>query len=247
MKLTFLGTSHGYAEKNRFTSGTLVEIGEHSYLIDAGAPIEALMVNRDKPYSAIRGIFLTHMHSDHVCSLTSVIEPFLRFRYNDKAACFFPEKNGLEGFLAWMKTIHSDPEQVKKIVRCEVTHAGVIFENEDLRVTAIPTRHFAPVDGVPASWSYLLESGGRSVLFTGDMAGGFPEYEENVKGRHFSLVVCEMAHADLSNVAEVLKKTDTDRMLISHYHTPRLTGYEEILPTFPFDVQFAVDGTEILV
>jgi len=42
MKITFLGTSHGYAEKNRFTSSTLIETAGHSYILDAGAPVEWL-------------------------------------------------------------------------------------------------------------------------------------------------------------------------------------------------------------
>ena len=43
MKITFLGTSHGYAEANRFQSSALVEVRGKSYIIDAGAPVEYQM------------------------------------------------------------------------------------------------------------------------------------------------------------------------------------------------------------
>lgn len=33
MRITFLGTSHGITERDRFTSSTLISIGEKNYLI----------------------------------------------------------------------------------------------------------------------------------------------------------------------------------------------------------------------
>ena len=40
MKINFMGTSHGYAEKCQFTSATLIEVSDFYYLLDAGAPVE---------------------------------------------------------------------------------------------------------------------------------------------------------------------------------------------------------------
>lgn len=244
MKITFLGTSHGYAEKNRYTSSTIIEVGEHSYILDAGAPLEYILVNREKSFDAIRGIFITHMHSDHVGCLNTLIEPFMRFRYNDKAVCFLPEQAGIDGFIAWLGTMHCPEEKVRAITKFCLTTPGMIFENEDVKVTAIPTMHLG---GRFPAYAYLFEADGRSVLFTGDMGMKFCDYENVVGTRHYDLVVCEMAHADLCDCKEKLKATNTSRMLINHYHTPRLEGYETIFREFPFDVQLAVDGMEILV
>lgn len=56
-----------------------------------------------------------------------------------------------------------------------------------------------------------------------------------------------MAHADLDECKTMLMATDTDRMLINHYHYPRLGDYETVFREFPFDIQLASDGMEILV
>lgn len=245
MKITFLGTSHGYAEKGRFTSATLIESGGHSYLLDAGGPVEALMVNLGKSYSDIRGIFITHMHSDHVGSLNTVIEPFMSYRRNDDSVCFLPEQNGLDAFIQWLTAIHVDREKLLKTVEFRVTQPGMIFKNDDITVTAIPTKHLEFVNS--PSYAYRFEHNGKRVLFTGDMSTGFGEYPDISGGVSYDLIVCEMAHCKLENAAEMLKKSNTKRMIINHYHVPQLAGYEEISKTFPFDISLAYDGLEVTV
>lgn len=245
MKITFLGTSHGYAEKGHFTSGTLVEAAGNSYIIDAGAPVEALLVNHDKSLADIRGIFITHMHPDHIGNLYSLTEPFMRFRYNDKAKCFLPEKEGLDAYIAWMKALHSDVEKLQQIVKFYITREGVIFEEKGMKVTAIPTKHMS--HGKYPAFSYMLEHDERRVLFTGDMDMGFPEYESIIADREYDLVICEMAHSKLEDVWEKLARTKTKKMIINHTWPPCLENHEEIFRKMPFDIQLAQDGSCVLV
>ena len=65
-KIITLGTSHGDPTCCRFNSSTLFKIGEASYLIDAGAPANALMIRHGFKLHDLKAIFITHMHEDHV-------------------------------------------------------------------------------------------------------------------------------------------------------------------------------------
>ena len=244
MKITFMGTSHGYAEKNRFTSATLIETNDFSYLLDAGAPVEWIMENTNKPYDKIRGIFITHMHNDHVGSLSQVIEPMLRFRYNDKSTCFFPSKEGMEAFTKWLVALSATEDKIKSTVKFEVTQTGRIFNNGDMIVFAKPTLHMGE-NG--KAFSYTFESEGKKVLFTGDMGMGFPEYSEITGNERYDLVVCEMAHAKLCDVKDALKNTNTERMIIHHYYEPMIEDCDEILKSFPFPASIAKDGMEVII
>ena len=64
MRITFLGTSHGIPEKDRFCSCTMIEVGENLYFIDAGAPIVDLIIRSGRKVEAAKALFTTHCHSE---------------------------------------------------------------------------------------------------------------------------------------------------------------------------------------
>lgn len=240
MKITFLGTSHGYPEKGRAVSCTMVETGGKIYIIDAGSAVDEHLVEQDADFSAVRAVFITHMHSDHVNGLLSLHEEFLEYRYNDQTVCYLPEDDALDGYLAFAKTIHLDPEKICKTVDFRVTKEGICYRDENIKVRAIPTMHI--MHGQYPAFAYEILAENKNVLFTGDMDIGFPEYEQVVGTQKHDLVICEMAHADLKDIKEKLKKTNTSKMLLNHYHYPRLQGFEQIFKEFPFDIQLSTDG-----
>lgn len=244
MKITFLGTSHGFAEPNRFQSSTLIEVRGKSYLIDAGAPVEYQMATLGKDFNSLRGIFITHAHLDHIGCLPQIIGPLLRYRYNDKCTCFISDEVVAEAFYTWMGANTVDVERMKSIVKFEVPKVGLIYDDGNIKVTAIKTNHFK--HETRFSFGYIIDDGERKVLFTGDIGYGFDDYQKVTEGK-YDLVVCEMAHADLCNVWEMMSKTDTKKMLINHWHEPRIEGYEEIFGKLPFDIQLAHDGMEVIV
>ena len=244
MKITFLGTSHGYAEAGRFQSSALVEVRGKSYIIDAGAPVEYQMATLGKDFESIRGIFITHAHLDHIGGLPQLIAPLLRYRYNDKCTCFISDEEVAKAFDTWMAFNTCDIEHMKKVIKFEITKPGLIFDDGNIKVTAFRTAHFN--HETRFSFGYLIDDGEKKVLFTGDIGYGFGDYEEVTKGS-YDLVICEMAHADLCNVWEMMAKTDTKKMIINHYHMPRLEGYEEIFRKMPFDIQLAMDNQEVIV
>lgn len=85
LKITFLGTAHGFADIGRYNPSTLIEIGEKLYVLDAGAPVDYILVNMRKKLENIKGVFITHMHEDHVTSLSPLLHSFLGWTYNKDA------------------------------------------------------------------------------------------------------------------------------------------------------------------
>ena len=54
MKITFLGTSHGVPAKDRFCSGYMIEAGDATYLVDAGAPVADLVLRHGKQITVLK-------------------------------------------------------------------------------------------------------------------------------------------------------------------------------------------------
>ena len=228
MKITFLGTSHGITEKDRFTSSTLITVGEHNYLIDAGAPIMKLLQVYGASFDTLSDVFITHSHKDHYIGLVEYVNQIESF------ACFSNVHTTIHGPELFpydeMRTFlfgggdlhakslggdrHSTGDNSSRI-DFERYSEGEIFNDGTLKVTAFKTRHYLD------SHSLLVEAEGKKVLFTGDLRHDLLDFPHAALEGGVDLIVMEAAHAKLYTdpILSILKPLDTKRMLINHiYH-----------------------------
>ena len=74
MKITFLGTSHGRPEADRYCSSTMLETERGDiYLVDAGAPVIDQFYRLGKNVEKLKGVFITHIHCDHLDGIFSLL------------------------------------------------------------------------------------------------------------------------------------------------------------------------------
>ncbi|HEY2187658.1 MAG TPA: MBL fold metallo-hydrolase [Caldimonas sp.] len=64
--VTLLGTGTPTPAMNRFGPSILVEAGGRKFLFDAGRGATQRLAQAKVPWQRVDGIFLTHLHSDHV-------------------------------------------------------------------------------------------------------------------------------------------------------------------------------------
>ena len=65
-RVTLLGTGAPPPVLDRFGPSTLVEVGDHKFIFDAGRGAMQRLFQLGIPFADITGMFLTHHHSDHV-------------------------------------------------------------------------------------------------------------------------------------------------------------------------------------
>ena len=240
MKLIFLGTSHGAPEIGSFCSSTLLETGEVSYLVDCGAPVVAQMVNMGKVFERIRAVFITHMHEDHVASLTSVLKGYSKRNSTAYATFFFPEKAGLEGFLVWIKAIHRRPDPQR--LKFELSAPGVFFEDEDVRVSGILTDH---IPGYPTyAYRVELKKEQKKILFTGDVADDMHDFPKEAWTEEWDVIVSELTHFRIQEQIEQFKTMKTKQLIFNHKHRRNLEVIDQIIPWLPYPARVACDGDE---
>ena len=243
MKLTFFGTSHGAPEIGRFCSGTLLETDGVSYLIDCGAPVDALMLNAGKSFEVLRGIFITHMHEDHMGTLPAMVKEFGHYHPTAHAAFFLPEADAIDALHAWNRAMHGGHDPAR--VTFGVSAPGVFFEDEHIRVSGIQTDH---IHGYP-TYAYAIEckAENKRVLFTGDVRGDMADFPREAAEQAWDVIVSELTHFRIEKHIAAFAACRTKQLIFNHKIDYNIEKMPEIIPQMPFAVHVAADGDEVVI
>ncbi len=174
MTLVLLGTAGGpRPRKTRSAPAQAILVGDRTYVVDCGDGVARQMVLADIALDSLRGVFITHQHSDHTADFGNLLllawAAGLRTRVEcrgppplQEMARLFLQMNAAD--------IHTRIEDEGRVPLEPLIHVrdiagpGVVFEDDRLRVTAAVVDH-PPV--VP-SFAYRFDSAGRSVVISGD-------------------------------------------------------------------------------
>lgn len=248
-----LGTSHGDSTLTRFNSSTAYETADGAlFLVDCGAPCEALLRRKGLCVQNVRAAFITHMHDDHAGGLTGLIKQTIKYPRGRNAplSLYLPEKNAVFALKNWFAALHEPPDH--PLLQWHTTQDGLVYEDELLHVTAIRTQHLRTrgrTEGDPCSFAYVLhfKQEGITVLHTGDLRSDFADFPAAAQNTHFDICLCEATHYPPETALPVLMTAKLSRLIFIHiadrWHLPG--GEEALLECFsqvPYPVQIAHDG-----
>src|SRR5437763_12713066 len=188
-RIVLLGTKGGptlATKTNRNNPSTLIVLNEVPYLIDCGYGVSRQLISAGISLNRLRYIFITHHHSDHnleygpllynasVASQSIRIDtygpPGLQKLTND----FFEyERFDIETRLA----DEGRADARKAITIHEFDAAGVVMQNDDVKITSCRVRH----PPITQSYAYRFDAKDRSIVISGDTAYA-PELAEFAKG-----------------------------------------------------------------
>lgn len=211
MKITFFGSSHGVPEKGRRCSCILVEVGENRYFIDMGTNAIEQLRDKDIPVESVKGIFITHMHGDHTNGLIPFIDVCNWFFVDANPTIVLPPPmdKAIEIIKAWLNCNHYP--NVRDFDFCEVKE-GACFDDGILKVTAYRTGHRAQ------AFSYLLETNGKRVFFSGDMADPQKDINMQILEKPLDLAICEVSHFPATDYLPLFENNrNLKRLCFNHY------------------------------
>lgn len=238
MKLIVAGASHGLPEKHRFCTSLFLQVQGNTYIIDAGAPVSALLDRYDIPHNQVKAVMITHAHTDHLNGLPAFCSELMWWKgYQDCDPQFlYPERKCIRVIEQWCSLLgRTQREGLKSCVYRE----GVILDDGIIKVTALKNNH------CDNAFSFRMEAEGKKLFFTGDLGYGFGEYLTLLGDTCYDLVVCEGAHHDPGSVNEILKQTHTKRMIIHHINLEREPKLAEFCGVAPFPCELAEDGLTV--
>jgi ribonuclease BN (tRNA processing enzyme) len=172
-RVILLGTGTPYPDPAASGPATAVVVGGRVLLFDAGPGVMRRLKAANLPISGPEALFITHLHSDHTLGyadlmLTSWVmrrrAPFpaygprgLRRMTNHLLAAYSEDidirANGLEHEVAGGYRV--DVHEIR---------AGVVYEKDGVRVTAVAVQHGAWKD----AFAYRIDTTDRSILISGD-------------------------------------------------------------------------------
>ena len=242
MKIIFLGTSHGVQAVDRYCQSMLIETAQGSYIIDAGAPVMDCLIRLSYDLKKIKGVFITHLHSDHTDGLLGLISLANWYYKEMKFDVFLPEQGGIEGVGAYLSAVFKNsPNYPNDRIHMHLVEEGVIYEHNGMKITAFPTGHMEHYNR-PA-YGYLLEAEGKKLYISGDLNGGRIDYPEFLNTEPVDTFVVECAHFSAESLVEKLRNCKAKYVMPVHVWT--LDKYDTIknhAEEFSFRLEYPVDG-----
>lgn len=175
LRVFMCGTSSPLPAPDRAQACVAVMAGDRLYLVDAGAGSARTLSLARIDLSRLRGVLLTHFHSDHIASLPDFnLNSWVAGR-PDPLTVYGPAgvNQVVEGFNtayaldSSYRVNHHGAELLPPelaLMQAQVVAAGRVHDEDDLVITAYTADHF-PV--VPAL-IYRFDYRGRSVVISGD-------------------------------------------------------------------------------
>jgi ribonuclease Z len=173
-ELILLGTGYPRPDPQHASAATAVIAGDRWFVVDAGRGVVLRIAGTDLKYEQLAGVFLTHLHSDHISGLPDLFQTSWQFgRKTTPLQLYGPAgtarlSKALLDFYA--EDIHIRRDLTEKLpaagatIRTHIVHEGVVYDDGVVKVTAFAVDH-RPVE--PA-FGYRFDCGAKSIVITGD-------------------------------------------------------------------------------
>jgi ribonuclease BN (tRNA processing enzyme) len=214
MKLKILGCSGGIGGDLRTTSMLL----DHDVLIDAGTGVSDLSIGE---LALIDHVFITHAHMDHVTSIPFIVDTVGWMRSKPLTIYATAEtidilKTHLFNWKLW-PDFSQIPDTTNPSLQYQEISVGRPVSVGGRKITALPANHVVPAVG------FLIDSGKRSLAFTGDTTSSDALWRAVNEVSNLGYLIVETALSDRERELAVASKHLCPSLLAAELGKLKLT------------------------
>jgi ribonuclease Z len=224
IKVTLLGTGCPPAVMNRFGPSLLVEAGDQKFLFDAGRGALQRLNQVKVRWGDVQGVFLTHLHSDHVVGFPDLwLTGWLTPGRDVPLQVWGPR--GTKKMMSHLEQAYeydirirlyedrASPDGV--VILAEDVAEGFVYEKNGVKITAFEVDHTP----VKPAFGYRIDYAGRSVVLSGDT-----RVSENLirHAQGVDLLVHEVASPETFQRAG--SPPERAKSVVAHHVTPEQAG-----------------------
>lgn len=211
MRLVTLGTAAaGVPRSGDAGSGNLLEHGDTRLVVDCGGGMLGELV-RHAPLESLSGVFLSHLHQDHVADLYPLA---LWARFTGRRLPVFGPAGTRTLLYRWFSLFASDPDPYVQAFDITESEPWTVCKVGDLRFMACPVEHNV------ASFALRAEAGGRRFVYSGDTRTGALLEEAAMEA---DLFLCEATYQDLPEGGDGAESPPREKSR-DHHMTAREAG-----------------------
>jgi ribonuclease Z len=169
-----LGTGYPRPDPQRAGPSTVVIAGDAWFVVDAGRGTTMRIAATDLGYANLRGVLLTHLHSDHTAGLPDLFNTSWQFgRKTVPLELYGPRgtkklANAMLQFFAedihWRRDVLEKHPAAGATIRTHIVREGIVYDDGKVKITAFAVDHRPVVN----AFGYRFESGGQTVVISGD-------------------------------------------------------------------------------
>ncbi len=173
MRVTLLGTGTPFPSAERFGSAILVEVAGKRLLFDCGRGVVIRLTQAGVSPKEIDGLFLTHLHSDHVVGIPDLwLSGWFLGRDRSLPIWGPPGTSSMAKHLSQafafdirIRQAAPDPLPAKGIeIDAKDVEQGEIYNDGSARISAFLVDHGT----VKPAFGYRVDSAGHAVVISGD-------------------------------------------------------------------------------